>query len=83
MRSHNYLVLAMATAFMVINLLGVAFTIQHIRSRRMQQPARLSTNGIQPLANSRSFLSYGVLATVAGVCAAVALIKVGQVLGLW
>jgi hypothetical protein len=96
MSSHDLLIPIMAAAFMVINLLGAAFTISRVRSRRVEQMNRPSPAGprfaqsssFRPKASEVSVLrlaniSWGVLATIAGAIAAFAVVKVGQTFGLW
>jgi fatty-acyl-CoA synthase len=53
MSSHNLLILLMATAFMVINLLGAAFTISRARLRRVKHGP--SPAGLPQIAGSSSF----------------------------
>jgi hypothetical protein len=40
MSKHDYLVLGMAALFIVMNFLGAAFTIRHVRSRRTRHSPR-------------------------------------------
>jgi hypothetical protein len=91
MIGQNYLIPVMAAAFMVINLLGAIFTISSVRSRRIQQANGPSPDAVRQLAKPSSSVltarfantSFGVFATIAGAVATVALVKVGQMLGLW
>jgi hypothetical protein len=57
MNSHDYLVPIMAAAFMIINLLGAAFTISRVRLKRMRQMNEPSTGESRGFTTSVSFRS--------------------------